>query len=453
MGWASVGALGNAHLKAAGTREMGFTATRAVSVGQLVAIWVSWESRGPSGGIGLGRVVSPSHLVVDARGNIYTAIFSREDSGTTAATGAIFVSQIQHALSVGDLIRDLYINTLPVARSIAGHVFSMDAGMYWLANDVGPKQEHTTSGDPVTVTLSGLDSQEYLFLHLLGSRGPDTDAYTWDANWTQITGDGTTGGADTSNVQLRGGYRILTGTGASCTVTSDTADRDYVQGMVALSQYPLPAFPTTPVLDTCTRANEDPIDGGLWDASACTASFNFHLKLVSNEIVNQSTVDGGSWWLTSNASNDAEVYVTLTTAGPAGLALHASGCGEVSTRSGYGAEWNPSGGLFIADCIYTGDLGNSAGISGGAGWLSQRDPANGDKLGLQKDGSALICWLNEGVSWVPIAGMYCQQEVHTDGKMGLTMKGNVPHCDDFGGGIHVPVIPTLHLLPLLHVGA
>ena len=107
------------------------------------------------------------------------------------------------------------------------------------------------------LTLSSLPSQAYLFLHILGVEGPDTDAYTWDADYTQITTTGTTGGTDTDNVHIRGGYRIATLTGDTVGITSTTADRDLVHGLFALGEVTLTAtFPEYDLLDDFDRSDE-----------------------------------------------------------------------------------------------------------------------------------------------------------------------------------------------------
>lgn len=447
MGWSSAGALGNAQNKAASS-TVAFTCSQAVAAGQLVAIWTAWDAHGPSGGIGAGKTVSTRHSVTDSQGNIYVCLFAREDSTTSRPTGAIFVSLVRNALAIGDTITCTYANAVPVAKAIAGHVFNADAGMFWLADDVGPAQVFSSAVDPPSLTMSGLDSQEYLWLHVLGNKGPGTDAYTWDAAWTQITGDGTTGGLDTSNCQVAGGYKIATATSETVDVTSDTADRVYVQGMVAIAQAPLPTFPTTPILDDFNRADENPLDNGTWDATACTAQAGAHMQLISNE----ARGGGGSWWLTANAVNDAEVYVSMPTPGDAGLLLHGSGCGNISTRSAYGLTWNDTGGNFSGQTILFGQAGNSFGIAGGAGYAIRRDWASVTQTGLQKDGKGLIVWLNEGGGWFPVGGMYCEVFVRNSGQMALTAGTATPHLDDFGGGAHV-VAATQHLLPILGVGA
>lgn len=101
----------------------------------------------------------------------------------------------------------------------------------------GSNSVATDGADPASLTLSGLSSREYLFIHALGAEGPGTDAYTWDAGWTEITGiSGTTGGSASSNIHLRVGYKIATATSATVDVTSTTSDRDYAQVIVAFKE-------------------------------------------------------------------------------------------------------------------------------------------------------------------------------------------------------------------------
>src|SRR3989304_3546894 len=51
----------------------------------------------------------------------------------------------------------------------------------------------TDALDPGAITPGSLTSREYLWIHGLAGEGPQTDAYTWDADYTQVSGNGTTG--------------------------------------------------------------------------------------------------------------------------------------------------------------------------------------------------------------------------------------------------------------------
>ncbi len=71
------------------------------------------------------------------------------------------------------------------------------------------------------------------------------------------------------------------------------------------------SFPTTPILDTATRANENPLSfSGKWT----TASGINALKIASNEIAPQgSAQESASYWNVAKFK-DAEAYFTVNTA-------------------------------------------------------------------------------------------------------------------------------------------
>jgi len=103
----------------------------------------------------------------------------------------------------------------------------------------------TVSGtDPEPISLSGMPSQEYLLVHGMAAEGPNTDAYTWDADYTQFSANGTTGGGAATNMHVRGGHRVATLTGDTVDVTSTTADRDCSQVLIAFEE--VAAAPTNP---------------------------------------------------------------------------------------------------------------------------------------------------------------------------------------------------------------
>jgi hypothetical protein len=68
--------------------------------------------------------------------------------------------------------------------------------------------------------------------------------------------------------------------------------------------------PTTPLLDVCTRANEDPIVGPGWLSPIFAGDSG--LKLVSNALTGRATGGSESYWKTAFPTSQ-EVFVTLTT--------------------------------------------------------------------------------------------------------------------------------------------
>lgn len=72
----------------------------------------------------------------------------------------------------------------------------------------------STDGVPASLSISGLSSQEYLWIRVEGKEDADLDLYTADADYTNISIPiCTTGGGADSNICLTFDWRIYTGTG------------------------------------------------------------------------------------------------------------------------------------------------------------------------------------------------------------------------------------------------
>ncbi len=442
MAIASVGTLGSNNNKAA-SDNVTLALGGAVPVGDLVVVWLAQDAHGPSGGSTSGDT-TPRYACKDSKGNIYTQLGGHEDSTTTRPGFALFVTKLTVALANADVITCTYQNAVPVAKGITAWQFTCPNG--WACPDNGQVRVTTTSGDPAAVSLSGMDSQEYLFLHILGAKGPDTDAYTWDSDYTQVGTGGTTGGTDASNCTVTGGFRISTLTGDTVDVTSDTADRQYLQGLYALCEVTIPTFPTTPILDDFNRADENPLDNGTWDASACISLTPANGKLVSNRAAGA----GGSWWGTDLLAGDNEVYASqpvkpTVTSGGCCLMLNASNCAQDSTRSGYGLEWTQANPTPALDSIEYGQLGNSSGISGGIDLRAFAPVTAGGKIGLCKIDKTmhLFADFNGGAGWQWVGAIYWKTFSSNSGKIGLGMRDGTTRLDDFGGGTHVSFLPQI----------
>ncbi len=454
MAFASVGSRGTNTAKAAGA-TLSLSPTATIAAGQLLAVWASWDNRATDG------IYSPILMCTDSVGNIYVTVFCDDPTtggANTKPMGAIFLSRLRAQLATTDTLTITCGSALPVAKAVSLWEFSLtSSGFRWATSDRTANLRNI-GVDPGAVTILGLDSQQYLLLHVLGAEAPSTDAYTWDADYTQITAAGTTGGAADTNITVLGGWRIATLTTDTVDVTSDTADRDYTQGLCAIAEIPEASFPTTPVLDSFTRADEDPLAAPAWEALTCTAGTGTGgLRLLSNVAARQAigTGIGGQWWGTSVAQNDAEVFATMTTAPTVagdllGLGLHGAGCGNAGNRTGYGLEWTKKPSANAAGDYITIDKAGFAAITKHA--LIWRDVAAGNKLGVQRKGKVNSVWLDVGAGWEWVAAVYhtLATESFSSGKLGLILHNTSPRADDFGGG----AIPSLgHLLPLLHVGS
>ena len=129
------------------------------------------------------------------------------------ALGHIYASQLRYPLTTSDTITVESGNHDPGntwAKAMSVEEFDLGTGKRSCLPSTAGAVARTAAADPPSIgrTVDG-PVKEVLYLHALAAEGPNTDAYTWDSNYTQIAGDGTTGGADDFDMHIRGGYRIV----------------------------------------------------------------------------------------------------------------------------------------------------------------------------------------------------------------------------------------------------
>ena len=145
-------------------------------------------------------------------------------------------------------------------------------------------------------------------------------------------------------------------------------------------------FPSTSILDTFARANENPLGNGTWLPLLSSAS----LRLVSNQAVANTSLMGASYWTTA-VGPDCECYVTVATRPDEGnvvnLFLRLSEVG-VGWHNGYLAQFKRSvAGLRIA-CYK---------VVGGAAFtlLAETEVgvwSDGERIGASIEGARIRLW-------------------------------------------------------------
>ena len=444
MAFASVGSRGTAQVKTAG-QTITISPSSTIAAGRLVAVSVAWDNNNT--GTPDGGPLSEQHSCIDSVGNIYTTVVSGQNRGGSQAAGvhgSIHLCQLTSALTTTDTITvRLGTSNNLVAKSVSLWEYQLDADMRWAVAD--RTSLLSTAADPDAISLASLPSStELLFLHVLAAEGPDTDTYTWDSDYTQITGIGTTGGTDDSNVHVRGGFRIATVTSDTVDVGSDTADRDYWQGLVAIYQFPYhPTFPSSELRDNFNRADEDPLDNGTWVTSSFIFGGTPGLAISTNQCKTGGAAAGwrGQWWGT-DFSVDQEAWVTCATPATGfedgyGIGTHGV-TGDSAT--GFRALWQidvvqsglPEDGILFG----TGDANEVT-----AKMIAWSNQSAGDKLGMNKVGSEVSLWLDKGSGWNWTCAF--RDTSASGGKISLICRDQVVRVDDFGGGpieIFVPQI-------------
>jgi hypothetical protein len=466
MAFASVGSLGSNSVKVSG-HDLTLSPASNVPAGNLVVLWTAWPIN-YSGAVGGEGAVIPNIAIHDTAGNIWSTL----TSFMWESNIAIHCCRLQNPLTTGDVITAHHRASYLDPKAISAWEFTMDdpSRVVWVRRR-----------EPVVFGVSGgvdvpalnvsypLSDRDGLVLHGLSVPGPNTDTYTWDANYTEIDGEGTTGGSDESNIHVRGGFRITDVTSEVIDVSADvTPYRAFDQAVVMLFEAEFfPDFPTFPVLDDFNRADEDDLDfAGAWRSSGpypanCTPGYGGGGLRVSGNRATKSVVNsfgaGAQFWATEYEGCYAEVYATMAVRGQMGLHLDADGCGQNVTLGAFGAYWWPlfggegvegGPGTWADDFISHGEAGFTGYNPGGASTICiWADSADNYMLGMQRSNRQTVVgedrvfvhsWINRGSGWFWVGGIHDLSGPYlgTFGPfLGLSVWGDpTTYLDDFGGG-------------------
>jgi hypothetical protein len=193
------------------------------------------------------------------------------------------------------------------------------------------------------------------------------------------------------------------------------------------------AFPTTPVLDPFTRANENPLANGSW--ASLTPFDGGGMKLVSNT-ARSSIADGswaGSYWSAGNFGPDTEVFVTVVTKPATNghvFDLYVRGnSGDLTNFPSYSLEYSRQAGTDAFKFIRY-DVGSSTQL----GSTMNQEVSNGDAIGLSVVGTTLTAWYKaSGGSWASL-GTTTDGTYAGSGKIAFDSNDASGAMDDFGGG-------------------
>ncbi len=205
------------------------------------------------------------------------------------------------------------------------------------------------------------------------------------------------------------------------------------------------AFPTTSVLDTYTRADENPLaTAGVWGAPVFEdgGGENSTFRLTSNALADDSAADlagsGQAFRDDQNYGPGSEVYVTFSTLWTntsSDVWLWIDGRDEAVNNDGYllYVSYNGTNWLYRSERY---DNNISTVLQG-----NQTGPtlATGDALGAEHavGGNLTIYHKPSGGSWAAASGVsVVNDSTYTSGHIGLS-KGHADttsRLDDFGGG-------------------
>ena len=195
------------------------------------------------------------------------------------------------------------------------------------------------------------------------------------------------------------------------------------------------AFPSTPILDSFNRADENPLSGG-GNWTAPIYSGEGPLKLASNTVTSSLVAPApcGDYWSTTKYGPNCEVYATLAGGAPNTFSLWARiNNPNTGSEQGYLLDVNATNGQVRVRYTVGSNRTNIVAIS--------LTPGNGDKLGMRLVNNAIQAW------WQPSGGVWvllftCADEHYrAAGFIGLRSESDTCLLDDFGGG----TIPTQSL--------
>jgi hypothetical protein len=196
-----------------------------------------------------------------------------------------------------------------------------------------------------------------------------------------------------------------------------------------------PSFPTQGILDTFTRANENPLsDGGKWTCAYFTAN---NLQLLSNAVKASTSSDGSCEWNVTTFGPESEAYVTVAT-----LSSTADATAILFVRAASGTT-----GYLLFVC-----QANDATCDAGAGWAiirldsglsspvlltSASSPISaGDSIGLLVKGSTITGYKKTGGVWGSVLST-TDSTYSAAGNIGLIIENDSSQgmtLTNFGGG-------------------
>jgi hypothetical protein len=460
VAWTSVGSLGAAAGPKTGLFTQEFSFTRNVDVDAVVVLWLGWDS--------VYSIFSDRLDIIrvwDSAGNWWSRLGDQTDKGCFAQCGAMismFICQLRYPIPTSATISAI-VNYggepgLLECRMLSAWEYALPEGYGWAATGQDAAHVEQRPGPGSTLVWDPGEVQEHLVVYGVATEGPTTDAFTGAVGYTPIDSTGTTGGPADENVSLWGGWKIET---ASSATSSFTISPDRDNAHVLTGVFPVlksTTFPRTPIIDDFNRADENPLDGGIWipgfDEDGPNESFTTGpsspgtrlLQLISNEAAAGDTNAGGQATVIDYVCDDMEVYATITNfpedfVGSVHLFIHHRG----QTDDGDASGWGVSLGIIDNSPPSPDWYALRMGLQGNQGlpatttiWFEMHPdfgPQPGDvwKLGMQRFRKLHHLWLDMGGGWEWIAARRALSG-NDSGKLGLAIWDPDSRVDDFGGG-------------------
>ena len=239
MAITSGGTIGSVQDKTAGT-SFALTTSAQLAAGQIGIIAVAKDNTATSDG-NTSEVTS----ITDGSSNSYVLLreFCNAQSGSNAgATISLWRTRARTTLASGGTIT---INLAASKTAKAASIWAFNVGTNMTLQLIGTGQDLANDGaDPGSMTISGLASQEYLFVRAIAGESDNTNDLVGTLLYTTITPNQTSGNPVASNMGVRGEFHVLTGTGDTSDPLWTSFSGDAASVYVALVEAPVvpPAF-------------------------------------------------------------------------------------------------------------------------------------------------------------------------------------------------------------------
>lgn len=228
MAWSFTGFRGSNNNKAAGT-VLVMSPNQIIPAGAVVVAVAISDNTATGGG------QTNNHLVADFKGNVWTKIREQSNAAVAAVgvTASVWVSRLDVQLLTTDSIV-LGLSATAAAKAIGLYEYAIGAGNLLQVSGKQSSEQDATAAP--AVTLSNLDNAQYALFGVVAREEDNAGTYTMDADYTDRTKFGTTGGVASTNVSAIVGDRIGTLTGDTFAPTGLSAAADVVTMLVALKE-------------------------------------------------------------------------------------------------------------------------------------------------------------------------------------------------------------------------
>lgn len=470
----SVGSLGTHAEWVESQDRLNFSFASEVPAGNLVVVWFACDnvfSVFSESGYGAQDHRFP---LVDTKNNLWAFLGGKAGSNCWFLCSAyitIHCCQLTRTLTTGDVLSFApWSGGVINAKAVSAWEFTVEEGYGWAVSDQDFNALEERPGNGAAIGWGTSQIREWLVVHGVAVEGPSTDTYTDPAGWTPIDSDGTNSGDAEEDITLHGAWRIETGNSFTADPALGTT-RDLSQLIGGITPVRLPdTFPHTPIIDDFNRADEYPLDGGIWVAGTDDVDGVSGPEFAPNESLTTGPsspgtrllrIEGGEAaanleaWPVGGAGgegtviiyecDDMEVYATWAGVDDLGwvqLLMHHQGSTNDANASGYAIAIRsanyfnvpPDSGLWALQLGHQGNQGVPHRTNLWFWIPPPVAPEPGWRFGIARFRGVNHAWVDTGDGWVWRGAYYTMNSNPGSGRLGLAIWDPLSRVDDFGGG-------------------